>query len=202
MPFRKRAEISLSRTGSGAVEVGGSVTVAGAAFDDRTLLFHARWQPRELVPTRPYRDWRMGALSGEGWLVGAVLDVENPPGTAWWGEGDEKIRVDGEAFPSWFGTGTEDYFGYAWSTAETFDHAYHAQTHAPAGGFPGLWSMNRFHVLDPIPFTRSLTFDFEIWHWSATTLAVDGTLYWYARGSRGTVDVQSPTSSGSRSDAR
>ena len=25
----------------------------------------------------------------------------------WWGEGDEKIYVDGEKFPSHFGTGTE-----------------------------------------------------------------------------------------------
>ena len=32
----------------------------------------------------------------------------------WWGEGDEKFFVDGEKFPSTFGTGSEDYFGYAW----------------------------------------------------------------------------------------
>jgi len=180
MPFRKRAVITLSHTGAGTVEVGGKVSLAAAPFDDRTMLFHARWHPRELVPTRPQRDWHVGTLTGDGWLVGTVLDAENPPGTGWWGEGDEKIRIDGEAFPSWFGTGTEDYFGYAWSTTETFAHAYHAQTRAPAGSFPGVYSMNRFHVLDPIPFSRSLRFDFEIWHWSATTLAVDATLYWYA----------------------
>ena len=62
--------------------------------------------------------------------------MENPPGAAWWGEGDEKIYVDGEAFPSLFGTGTEDYFGYAWSTTETFAHAYHAQTRAPGAASP------------------------------------------------------------------
>lgn len=32
----------------------------------------------------------------------------------WWGEGDEKFFVDGEKFPSSFGTGSEDYIGYAW----------------------------------------------------------------------------------------
>jgi hypothetical protein len=41
--------------------------------------------------------------------------------------------------------------------------------------------MNRFHVSDPIPFERSLRFDFEIWHWTDTAIAVDATLYWYAR---------------------
>lgn len=33
----------------------------------------------------------------------------------WWGEGDEKLFVDGEKFPSTFGTGSEDYVGYAWA---------------------------------------------------------------------------------------
>ena len=41
--------------------------------------------------------------------------------------------------------------------------------------------MNRFHVLDPIPFSRALRFDLEIWHWQDTSIAVDATLYWYAR---------------------
>jgi hypothetical protein len=181
MPFRNRAVISLSRTAPGGVRVDGRVTVAAAPFDDRSLLFHAGWRPRVTMPTRPLRDWHVGGVTGRGQLVGAALNVENPPGAGWWGEGDEKIYVDGEAFPSWFGTGTEDYFGYAWSTTETFAHAYHAQTRAPAGGFPGVYSMNRFHVLDPIPFSRSLRFDLEIWHWTETTIAADAMLYWYAR---------------------
>ena len=41
--------------------------------------------------------------------------------------------------------------------------------------------MNRFHVLDPIPFGKSLRFDFEAWHWSETTMMLGGTLYWYGR---------------------
>ena len=130
-----------------------------------------------------------------------MLDIENPPGTAWWGEGDEKIYVDGESFPGLFGTGTEDYFGYAWSTPERFEHAYHAQTAAPGNGFGGLWSMNRFHILDPIPFARSLRFDLEIWHWTETTVAVDATVYWYARPG-GRDDLHSSTGSASRPDAR
>ena len=42
--------------------------------------------------------------------------------------------------------------------------------------------MNRFHVLDPIPFVRALRFDLEIWHWTDNaSIAVDATVYWYAR---------------------
>jgi hypothetical protein len=202
MPFRTGAVLSLSRSAPGGVRVDGRITVEAARFDDRTRLFHAGWRPRTMLPTRPFRDWHVGEITGDGQLVGAALNVENPSGAGWWGEGDEKIRVDGEVFPSWFGTGTEDYFGYAWSTTETFAHAYHAQTRAPAGGFPGLYAMNRFHVLDPIPFSRTLRFDLEIWHWSTTTIAVDATLYWYARPGARDDFPQSDTSSASRPDAR
>ena len=42
--------------------------------------------------------------------------------------------------------------------------------------------MNRFHILDPIPFARALRFDLEIWHWTDNaSIAVDATVYWYAR---------------------
>ena len=181
MPFRKRAVLRVSRDGTGSAELHGSVTVDAAAFDAASMLFRATWRPRAVLRTRPFQDWHIATLEGTGQQVGTLLDVENPPGVGWWGEGDEKIFVDGESFPSLFGTGTEDYFGYAWSQTETFAHAYHAQTRTPAGGFGGLFSMNRFLVLDPVPFERSLRFDLEIWHWSDTSIAADAILYWYAR---------------------
>jgi hypothetical protein len=181
MPFRERAEIRIVRQTPGAVDVRGDVTVEAAPFSDDSLLFHAGWRPRQAVRTRPFRDWHVGTLRGRGHLVGTLLNVENAANAAWWGEGDEKLYLDEEKLPSIFGTGTEDYFGYAWSSGDLFAHPYHAQTRAPASGFGGAFSMNRFHVLDPVPFARSLRFDFEIWHWSDTAIAIDAMLYWYAR---------------------
>jgi hypothetical protein len=179
MPFAKRAVVTIASDGPG-LTVGGSAVVDARPFGPDALLFHAGWRPRTVIATRPFRDWHLGTLEGVGQQVGTVLDVENPPSAAWWGEGDEKLTIDGEPFPSLFGTGTEDYFGFAWSTPEPFAHAYHAQTQAP-GGFGGLFSMNRFLILDPVPFTRSLRFDLEIWHWTDTSIAADALLYWYAR---------------------
>jgi hypothetical protein len=180
MPFAKRAVVTISSDGPG-VTVSGRVVVDARPFGPDALLFHAGWRPRAVLATRPRADWHIGTLEGLGQQVGTMLDVDNPPGVAWWGEGDEKITIDGEAFPSLFGTGTEDYFGFAWSTPEPFAQAYHAQTAAPGQGFGGSFSMNRFHILDPIPFSRSLRFDLEIWHWSDTSIAADALLYWYAR---------------------
>ena len=46
----------------------------------------------------------------------------------WATKGDEKVYVDGETFPSHFGTGTEDYYGYAWGRYEPWiNHPFVAQ---------------------------------------------------------------------------
>ena len=75
-------------------------------------------------------------------------------------EGDEQVTVDGEKTPSILGTGTEDYFSSGWY----YDTgAYSALYH----GCPikddakGRISAYRFHIEDPIPFTKSIVFNIE-----------------------------------------
>ena len=99
--------------------------------------------------------------------VGDAVTVYNP-NLGWWGEGDEKVYVDGETFPSHFGTGTEDYYGYAWGRYEPWiNHPFVAQ---PIGdgcyAHIGLAQNTRVRSLDAIPFTRSLRFDIELFDWS------------------------------------
>ncbi len=43
-------------------------------------------------------DWNYVEVKGRGMYVGDTLAVWNPAGQ-WWGEGDEKVWVDGEGFP-------------------------------------------------------------------------------------------------------
>ncbi|HEY5091608.1 MAG TPA: DUF2961 domain-containing protein, partial [Polyangia bacterium] len=57
MPFRKRAVLGVSRGGTGAAELHGSVTVDAAAFDAASMLFRATWRPRAVIRTRPFQDW-------------------------------------------------------------------------------------------------------------------------------------------------
>jgi hypothetical protein len=91
-----------------------------------------------------------------------MLHVWNPKGGQyppagagryWWGEGDEKFFVDGETFPSTFGTGSEDYFGYAWGNGELFQTPYHCQTMTENNR--GHQSVLRWQVADSVPFTTS-----------------------------------------------
>ena len=90
--------------------------------------FHANWHyeyPIHAYGARGTKDWNYIEAQGKGVYVGDNLAVMNPV-KEWWGEGDEKIYVDGEKFPSHFGTGTEDYYGYAWCWPVAFQHPFHA----------------------------------------------------------------------------
>ena len=50
---------------------------------------------------------------GHGRVVGQLWHTYQVFDGYWWGEGDERIFVDGEKEPSWYGTGCEDIIGYA-----------------------------------------------------------------------------------------
>jgi len=181
MPYREEAQISVENRGSAEVEVGISGTGEPRPWTDRSMHFHAKWRAERDAPTRPMRDWNYLEATGKGVFVGAAFSIANPV-KAWWGEGDEKIYVDGETFPSHFGTGTEDYYGYAWCWPVPFSHAYHGQPRCDGPGNYGHTSVHRWHILDRIPFERDFRFDMELWHWNAecrVDMAV--TAYWYAR---------------------
>jgi len=74
---------------------------------------------------------------------------------AWWGEGGEKIFADGEAFPSFVGTGSEDDCGHAWSNGNHSGHPFITQPEGGGAGKPGLVINSRYRVLDAIPFRNN-----------------------------------------------
>ncbi|RHO71996.1 DUF2961 domain-containing protein [Alistipes sp. AF48-12] len=109
---------------------------------------------------------------------------------AWWGEGDEKVYVDGETFPSHLGTGSEDYYGYAWGRRERItDHPFIAQPEGAGADSAGFVQNTRLRVLDGIPFRTSLRFDMELWHHLRAVVDYAPTTYWYLRpGGRSLVE--------------
>ena len=157
-------------------------------WTDRSLHFHATWHQLTLVDTGPNKD-QTGAgafdvnyvtVDGVGTVVGDTLTLFNGT-SAWWGEGDEKIYIDGEAFPSHIGTGTEDYYGYAWCRPERFQSPFHSQP-CGDGNLAGGFSVNsRYRILDALPFSSSIRFDMELWHWRSTRMNYAPAVFFYAR---------------------
>jgi D-arabinan exo alpha-(1,3)/(1,5)-arabinofuranosidase (non-reducing end) len=191
MPFESKVTIRLTNHAGIPVTVSAEYFSRPRAWTDRSMHFHAKWRGQQGIPTQPRQDWTYLDCKGKGVFVGDMLHVTNPV-KQWWGEGDEKIYVDGETFPSHFGTGTEDYYGYAWCCNEVFTHAYHNQPRCDGPGNYGQTCVNRFHIIDNIPFTKSFKFDMEVWHWAKCEIAMAATSYWYALPG-GTDSFKAPT---------
>jgi Protein of unknown function (DUF2961) len=179
MPYEKEAHISVMNLGNEPVAVTLRATVDAWKWDSRSMYFHTTWHQQADLVSPPPSDWNYVTLAGRGVYVGDSLALFNPVAT-WYGEGDEKIWVDGESFPSDIGTGTEDYYNYSWAPQGVFQTPFANQ---PRAGIPKTMGHNtcsRTRQLDSIPFNQSLKFDIELIAWQVTHLTYAATTHWYA----------------------
>jgi hypothetical protein len=180
MPFDRAARVELVNDGKASRSVNFELATAPLSQPIAQLgRFHAKWHRDAFLPRETERgiDWPIVKTEGAGRFVGVMLHVWNPRG-GWWGEGDEKFFVDGEKFPSTFGTGSEDYFGYAWCCPKPFQNAYHNQTHND-GNNRGHVSVNRWHISDNVPFHTSFEGCIEKYYANARPTIYAGMAYWY-----------------------
>ena len=179
MPYEKTARVTLLNVGSKPVNAVLHATTAPWTWDNRSMHFYAAWHHEAGLKTPPLRDWNFITITGRGVYAGDSLALFNPVAT-WYGEGDEKIWVDGESFPSHFGTGTEDYYCYAWGDLHLFQGPFANQVRCDGQSHPGHTVVTRTRTLDAIPFTKSLLFDMEVWHQKDCKVGYAATTYWYA----------------------
>ena len=201
MPFQKHARITVTNEGTRKVDAfyfNIDYRAHSRPLSADLLYFHAQY--RQAAPAQGWTtQWRSNGdplvnnkanLNGEGnyvWMeangrghfVGVTMSVlQNQDG--WWGEGDDMFFVDGESAPSINGTGSEDYFLGAW------DFGGHAFSYglfgAPVVGQEvagGRWSLYRFHLDSPIPFTKSLRATIEHGHANHRSDNYFSVAYWY-----------------------
>ena len=180
MPFTNGAEVKFVNDGGTEHKFKYEISSTPITGDPaRYARFHAKWHRDAFLPANPDRhiDWTLLKTTGAGRFVGVMLHIWNPRG-GWWGEGDEKFFVDGEKFPSTFGTGSEDYFGYAWGDPALFQSAYHDQTHND-GNNRGHISVNRWHIADQVPFQNQFEGDIEKYFANDRPTRFAATVYWY-----------------------
>ena len=188
MPYQKSCNVRFINLGKQDVTVTPMAFTGPWTWDDRSMYFHANWRHEYPIDTSTKHDWNYVKITGQGVYMGDTLCVNNPT-TTWWGEGDEKIYFDGQQFPSHFGTGTEDYYGYAWCTPEFFESPFHSQPLAEGPQNKGHVTNTRVRLLDGIPFTKDFRFDMEVWHWRPVNVAYAATTYWYGLpGAKGNCD--------------
>ncbi len=159
--------------------------------------FHAWWN-HELTEAAPGGENEWGVLgepgknttgrdnylfmqtTGAGQFIGVNYYV-NCPSPMWYGEGDDMFFIDGGQWPTpLHGTGSEDYFNMSWCPSTFYQHPFYGLVR-PGGqtGWLGRTHCYRFHVPDPVRFSKSLRATIEHGHDNNLTLEIASVAYWY-----------------------
>ena len=192
MPFRQSCKITITDEGDRPVTM---------------FYYHVDWQKhptlapdvayfhayyRQERPAQAGKNYEFVHINGTGHYVGTVLNVVQAR-VGWFGEGDDLFYVDGAKHPQIAGTGTEDYFNEAWGLRTSFSPWYGTPV-AEGERVGARLTGYRWHVPDPIPFTKSLWAGIEHAGW---TYNDDGSLrsgfeeradyfssvaFWYQKG--------------------
>lgn len=178
MPFRRHGVITVTNEGSKRVRSFYYQVdyTAVDALPEGTAYFNARY--RRAFPEKLGEDYLVLETEGRGHYVGTVLSVQ-ARSPYWFGEGDARIYVDGDTLPTIQGTGTEDYFLSAWGLDKHSWPFFGCTVLTDDPSNLGMRAtMYRWHVDDPIRFTRSLRFELEHTGWMSAdeteTGEVDG----------------------------
>lgn len=197
MPYQKEAKITLINYSDETIEASLDAQVDTWKWDDRSLYFHASWKQEQGIPvTNEYdndsqcKEWNFATIKGRGIYRGDLLSLYNYS-PAWYGEGDEKIWVDDDTFPSHFGTGTEDYYNSSWAPVVPFQTPFGGAPRADQESSAGYNAFFRTRNLDAIPFSESFRFDIEMLSWVKGNVDYATTIYWY-----GDYDAEAQNTSG------
>ncbi|MCL2093478.1 MAG: DUF2961 domain-containing protein [Treponema sp.] len=163
MPFRGHAKVTIENRSPERVEFFYAISMEEGEVDPREAYFHAKFRRSNPLP---YKENYLiiDGIEGEGHYVGTQMGWQQNS-SRWWGEGEFKAFIDGDGeFPSYCHTGTEDYFGGAWCFKENYSAPFMGYQDLMYGGEYGekrppnsvgnRHSMYRFHITDPIRFTK------------------------------------------------
>lgn len=158
MPYRN-ARIEVANLGARSISLKYKVSSNRASSP---LRFKAALKRHPNLRTQEKNILSLAEMTGTGRIVGCNIIVHTRT-SKWWGEGDQLIYLDSISEPTWRGTGTEDYFGFAWCSITEFDHPFRGQTHVGTEKEMTTTSLHRYHLLDRLPFHKLARFQTEAW---------------------------------------
>jgi len=182
MPFSDGARIEIENLNPKNVKKIGVMLymrVSKGVVAPDALRFKARIRTED--PCKTF-DYPILETAGAGRLVGCVLNIDCPR-EEWWGEGDHKIWLDDEPFPSILGTSTSGFLGAAEGLGAFRMPLQGVTLLNPVGKN----SAYRWMIADNIPFHESIRFTLENWQYNqADDVYYNTVVYWY--GSPGAAD--------------
>jgi len=173
MPFRKSVRIEIVNESEKEIRLlyYNIDWIKKDKISEDTPYFYAQY--RQEYPVESGKDYIILQTKGKGHYVGTVLAVRSRS-PEWFGEGDERIYIDGEEKPSIQGTGTEDYFLSAWGL-RTCSGLYSGVPYFDQWGVVGgHTSAYRWHINDPIVFNKAIEVTIEHYGWMSEDESADG----------------------------
>jgi hypothetical protein len=189
MPFQKSAKITVTNEGTqkvGSFYYNIDLRVYSQPLLPESFYFHAQYRQctpcqggKETINLDGKDNYVFMEATGRGQFVGVTQSIfQNHDG--WWGEGDDMIFVDGEKLPSINGTGSEDYYLGAWGfDAGAFNYLLFGCPVRGGYNAGARWSVYRFHLDSPIPFTQSIRATIEHGHANDRSDNFFSVAYWY-----------------------
>ena len=178
MPFAKSAKITITNEGQERTR-SFYYYIDYRELDELTadtFYFHAQY--RQEFPCASGKNYLWFEAEGEGHFVGVTQSILNQR-AGWWGEGDDMIWVDGEKLFN--GTGSEDYFCDAWGMRESQSLFYGCPLQEPKFDAGAKASVYRWHILDPIPFNKSIRATIEHGHANDRSDDFSSVAFWYQK---------------------
>ena len=186
MPFRRRARITFTNELSRDLNLMTyQIDYVLTEIPENIGYFHAQWRRATTKRAFPQHTILDG-VKGQGRYVGTFIAWAQLS-DGWFGEGEVKFYIDGDnQFPTICGTGTEDYFGGSYGFPEVFSTPYVGNTlKRETGDGPRLWSLYRWHIMDPVGFRNDFRATIQAlgwWpngHYQPLSDDVASMAYWY-----------------------
>jgi hypothetical protein len=185
MPFASAGQIRCTNSTDHSCRLTVEVWTQPILASHYPLHFNANFQRIEKLRPEAGNLLTFADTAGPGRFAGCVLDVDSRS-DQWWGEGDNIVWLDDTNVPAVHGTGTEDYFGFAWCSPAAFNHPFRGQTRADKSRDHWISTMHRYHLLDQLPFLQWGRFQFQALGLGRGEMDWMATAMWYATPSGGT----------------
>ena len=192
MPFRRHCRITVENRSKEAKDLYYSISGSYAEVPDDALYFHACY--RQEHPVQKGRSYTVvDGIKGRGQFLGLTLASGMNGNNTCWVEGEARMYIDNDRYPSIHYTGTEDYFGGAYGFGNDICQKEY-QTFC--GLYTGLYAvlgdqrqqyrqqqrflLYHFHLPDPITFRENFRMTLDNLGWTGPRYDdYTSVAYWY-----------------------
>jgi len=192
MPFYKHCRITMENRGTEPQTLYYMISGWHGELPENCGYFHAAY--RQEHPVMKGRSYTViDGIKGKGCFVGMTLASGMNGHNTCWVEGEAKMYIDGDTYPTMNYTGTEDYFcgSYAFGNDiilnkyQTFSGLY-AGMYAILGDTDAMYNaqkrflLYRWHVKDPVYFTQDFKMTMDNLGWTGPRYDdYTSTAFWY-----------------------